>query len=111
MAGALLQTVQRVGRSLLKVLSINVNIAERFAPVSSGAGFGPRIIPVHVDVADAVVRRFRHSLPGDDDLTGVVTVEHPYVGSGRGATLEVWPESHSAGFALSLADVLQPYSA
>ena len=25
--------------------------------------------------------------------------------------LEVWPESHSAGFALSLADVLQPYSA
>ena len=25
--------------------------------------------------------------------------------------LEVWPESHSAGFALRLADVLQPYLA
>ena len=69
MAGTFLQTVERVGRSLLKILSINVNMAEHFAPVSGDAGFGPRIIPVHVDVAEAVVRRFRHGNPGDDDLT------------------------------------------
>ena len=76
-----------------KVSSVHVNVHERFNPFAGRAGFRPPVIRLHVDVADAIVGRLGHRVPGYDDLPRVWAVTQPDVGDGRSVVFR----SHGRG--------------
>ena len=66
-----LQAVQRVsGAFRTQILRFNVDIHHRLQPVAGDGGLGPVVVPVHVDAADAIVRRLRDRIPDQDNLAG-----------------------------------------
>ena len=65
------------------VLGVHVNIDKSLNPLAGGAGLGPGIVFLHVDVANSIVRGLGHGIPGDDDFTGVGTAANRNVGDGR----------------------------
>ena len=72
-----------------QILRFNVDIDHRLPPVAGDSGRGPGVVPVHVDAADAIVRRLRDRIPGQDNLAGIVSVECLYVGGRCGGALGV----------------------
>ena len=63
----------------------DVNVDERLLPVA--VGLGNREVRNHVDVADAIVGRLWHGVPGDDDFAGDRAVADLDVGGRRSAAL------------------------
>ena len=75
---AFLEAIECICRPIrADVGSVDVHVDEGLSPVSRDAGFGPGIVPVHVDATHTVMGSAVGRTPGDDDFARVEAVDDP----------------------------------